>query len=128
MYLNSYIIKATKSPILILQIDENVEAEIYVQKASVIIDKVKYDSSQGSAIIILRFRYAFARVLDANRKFLDAAQRYYELSTPQLGVSIPENEVMDALANAVVCAVLGKSGTQRNRVISLLYKVNKCSY
>jgi COP9 signalosome complex subunit 4 len=73
----------------------------------------------------LRFRYAFARVLDANRKFLDAAQRYYEVSTPQLGVSIPENEIVEAFANAIVCAVLGKSGAQRNRIISLLYKVQQ---
>ena len=31
----------------------------------------------------LRYRVTFARILDANRKFVDAAMRYYELSTTQ---------------------------------------------
>lgn len=31
----------------------------------------------------LRYRVTYARVLDANRKFLEAAMRYYELSQAQ---------------------------------------------
>ena len=33
----------------------------------------------------LRYRTTFARILDANRKFLEAAWRYYELSTTTVG-------------------------------------------
>lgn len=31
----------------------------------------------------LRYRVTYAKVLDANRKFLEAAMRYYELSQAQ---------------------------------------------
>lgn len=59
-----------------LVIDESVDAETFVTRASAIIHNVPAATS-----VNLRFRTIFARVLDANRKFLDAAMRYYELST-----------------------------------------------
>lgn len=59
-----------------LVIDESVDAESFVNRASALIGNIP-----ASSTVTLRFRTLFARVLDANRKFLDAALRYYELST-----------------------------------------------
>lgn len=50
------------------------DAEIFVNKASPFINTIDDITLQ------LRYKVAFARVMDANRKFLDASLRYYELS------------------------------------------------
>ena len=55
--------------------DASIDAETFVNKASAIINGV------DDLAIQLRYRVTYARVLDANRKFIEAAIRYYELST-----------------------------------------------
>jgi COP9 signalosome complex subunit 4 len=54
--------------------DEAIDAETFVTKASVLMNNV------SDVAINLRYRVIYARVLDANRKFLEAASRYFELS------------------------------------------------
>lgn len=58
-----------------LQEDASVDAEVFVNKASPFINAVT------DVTILLRYRVTFARVMDSNRKFVEAALRYYELST-----------------------------------------------
>ena len=58
-----------------LEDDASIDAETFVNKASAIINGV------DDLAIQLRYRVTYARVLDANRKFIEAAIRYYELST-----------------------------------------------
>ena len=54
---------------------EHVEkAELFVTKASALMNNV------SDLALQLRYRTTSARVLDLNRKFVDAAQRFYELS------------------------------------------------
>ena len=57
-----------------LQDDETVDAEVFLNKASSCIQTV---TDVG---LLLRYRATYARVLDANRKFVEAAMRYYDLS------------------------------------------------
>lgn len=54
---------------------EAVSAETCVTRASALINSV------DDVSLILRYRVTYARVMDANRKFLEAAIRYYEIST-----------------------------------------------
>jgi len=49
----------------------------------------------------------YARVLDYRRKFIEAAQRYNELSYRSI---ISEEERMAALKNALICTVLASAG------------------
>jgi COP9 signalosome complex subunit 4 len=58
-----------------LQEDASVDAEVFVNKASPFVNAVT------DTTIVLRYRVTFARVMDSNRKFVEAALRYYELST-----------------------------------------------
>jgi COP9 signalosome complex subunit 4 len=59
---------------------EYVEADIFASKAGVYMNEV----DQGSDIHLqLRYRVVMAQILDANRKFVDAALRYHELSNIQ---------------------------------------------
>lgn len=51
----------------------------------------------------------YARVLDYRRKFIEAAQRYNELSYRSI---IHEDERMTALRNALICTVLASAGKQ----------------
>lgn len=37
---------------------------------------------------------------------------------------VVQEELLELLAKAVTCAILGKTGTQRARVLGLLYKVS----
>ena len=49
----------------------------------------------------------YARVLDFKRKFIEAAQRYNELS---FKTCIAEDEKMTALKNALICTILAGAG------------------
>ena len=49
----------------------------------------------------------YARVLDYRRKFIEAAQRYNELSYKSI---VAENERMEALKKALICTILASAG------------------
>lgn len=53
------------------------------------------------------YKVCYARVLDYRRKFIEAAQRYNELSYRSI---IHEDERMTALRNALICTVLASAG------------------
>ena len=76
---------------------------------------------ENSAALLLRFRVIRAKVDDANRKFVEAARQYHELSNTVI-LNIPSNEKLQLLGMAVTCAVLGRAGPQRSRILGLLYK------
>ncbi len=77
-----------------------------------------------SSTLMLRYRTSTAQVLDTNRKFLDASFRYYELSQTQMAGEehIDQHELMELLARAITCAILGKAGPQKSRILSILHK------
>lgn len=72
----------------------------------------------------LYFQLSQARILDARRKFLDAAQEYFNVS---LAVGVDENDRLAALSAAIRCAVLAPAGPQRSRFLSRLYKDERAS-
>jgi COP9 signalosome complex subunit 4 len=53
------------------------------------------------------YKVCYARVLDYRRKFIEAAQRYNELSYKTI---IHEDERMMALKNALLCTILASAG------------------
>jgi COP9 signalosome complex subunit 4 len=69
----------------VLEADEAIDAEVYVNKASSLINAAAAQSKASAEDVFgpvqLRFRVTYARVMDANRKFVEAAVRYYGLST-----------------------------------------------
>lgn len=100
-----------------LEDDESVEAEAFVSRASSLMHAVPQDDWA----LQLRYRVTLARTLDARRKFLDAAMRYYELSQAS-HENLAADELVALLAKSVTCAVLGNAGPQRSRILSMLYK------
>lgn len=61
----------------------------------------------------------YARILDYRRKFVEAAQRYNELSLRSI---VNSDERMKALNNAMICAILAPAGLHRSRMLGTLFK------
>ena len=117
--------------------DETVEADGAVQRAGLFVDKMqttdkgkkKEDSDSDGCEednnmewqIILRYKSNYATILDANRKFLQAASRYYEISTIKRKEILQEN-LLELLGCAATCAILAKSGPQRHQILALISK------
>eukprot|EP01023_Acetabularia_acetabulum_P020601 TRINITY_DN20748_c0_g1_i1.p1 TRINITY_DN20748_c0_g1~~TRINITY_DN20748_c0_g1_i1.p1 ORF type:complete len:392 (-),score=65.37 TRINITY_DN20748_c0_g1_i1:118-1293(-) len=109
---------------LYLEDDNAVDAETYLNKAAILIG-----GSQNKELG-LKYEVCSARIMDAKRKFLEAAQRYFGLSTRQQhveGVQISQADMMQALQSAVVCTILANAGPQRNRMLATLYKDERAS-
>jgi len=100
---------------LYLEDDEAVQADVYINRAAVLIHGCK------DPLLQLRYKVCFARILDYKRKFLEASGRYYELSQ-----IVGEQERMDALRYAVTCAILAQAGPHRSRMLATLYKDERC--
>ncbi|CAG0889535.1 unnamed protein product [Darwinula stevensoni] len=86
---------------LYLEDDDPVQAEAYINRASLLQAESKNEQLQ------IYYKVCYARVLDYRRKFIEAAQRYNELS--YRGV-IAESERMTALKNALICTILAAAG------------------
>ncbi|VBB34572.1 unnamed protein product, partial [Acanthocheilonema viteae] len=95
------------------------EAESFVNRASMLFNDVSKDNE-----LIMMYKSLYARVLDHRKKFIEAAQRYYDLSLFQ---NMLISEKAQALTNAISCTVLASPGVQRSRMLTTLYKDERCS-
>ncbi|KAF9573270.1 COP9 signalosome complex subunit 4 [Mortierella alpina] len=98
---------------LLLEDDEAISAEAYLNRASVLMRDTKDISLQ------LTFKLSQAKISDFKNKFLEASSRYHEISYIQ---DVEYDERMLILSAAVVCAVLAPAGPQRSRMLATLYK------
>ena len=118
-----------------LEEDLTVEAEGAVTKAGVVIEasgiSVSADDEvkdEATVTLMLRYKSTYARVLDANRKFLAAAVKYHDLSTAYLYTdAIDADDLIVMLGKAVTCAILSPNSAQRQRVLGLVYKDERLS-
>jgi len=88
-------------------------AETYVRKCGPFVD------DNVSRELRLRYEVAFARSMDNNRKFLQAAQKYQWLASQP---GIEDKDLMALLNDAIVCVTLGPAGPQKARIIGTLIK------
>eukprot|EP00177_Eucheuma_denticulatum_P003706 GFKZ01006707.1.p1 GENE.GFKZ01006707.1~~GFKZ01006707.1.p1 ORF type:complete len:421 (+),score=65.05 GFKZ01006707.1:269-1531(+) len=97
-----------------------IRAESYINRSN---SQIAHCLNQG---LLLEHRVCQAKILDAKRKFEDAAMKYYQLSQhPQsayvLDDSATQPESSHALIQAVKCAILAPAGPRRSRVLAILY-------
>lgn len=112
-----------------LEEDLTVEAEGAVTKAGTIIEATGIrlsaedeEQDERAVTLLLRYKSTYARVLDANRKFLPAATKYHDLSTAYLYTdAIDADELLIMLGRAVTCAILSPNSAQRRRVLGAVY-------
>lgn len=102
-----------------LEEDQIAESESAVTKAGSVVESI--ENAEQHLPLILRYKSTYARVLDSNRKFLQAASRYHDLSQSS-GELISAEDLLAMLGRAVTCAILAPSGPQRHRILQHLYK------
>ncbi|XP_043205549.1 COP9 signalosome complex subunit 4-like isoform X2 [Amphibalanus amphitrite] len=102
---------------LCLEEDDPDTAETYITRAGVLVGASKDHE------LLVHHKVCHARVLDYRRKFLEAAQRYIDLSY------IPEvesGERLRALSNAIICTILASAGRSRSKKLATLFKDERC--
>uniref|UniRef100_A0A1B0CTJ0 COP9 signalosome complex subunit 4 n=2 Tax=Lutzomyia longipalpis TaxID=7200 RepID=A0A1B0CTJ0_LUTLO len=104
---------------LYLEDDDPVQAEAYINRASLLQAETKSEKLQ------VLYKVCYARVLDYRRKFIEAAQRYNELSYRTI---VDEEERMTALKKALICTILASAGQQRSRMLATLFKDERCQH
>lgn len=102
---------------LYLEDDDPVQAEAFINRASLL------QAESSNEQLQIYYKVCYARVLDYRRKFIEAAQRYNELSYRSI---INEEERLTALKNALICTILASAGQQRSRMLATLFKDERC--
>ena len=98
---------------LYLEDDDTTTAETYLNRAKNLLYKV------DDPVLQINFQLSQARILDAQRRFLDASSTYHRTSFVP---TIDEEERVKTLSMAITCAVLAPAGPQRSRTLAKLYK------
>ncbi|KAG9245962.1 hypothetical protein BJ878DRAFT_499114 [Calycina marina] len=96
-----------------LEVDDTTLAEQYLNKAKNLIYTV------DDRDLNLHFKLSQARIQDARRNFLAAAQGYQDISFMTI---VAEEERLHTLSMAIKCAVLAPAGPARSRALGRLYK------
>ena len=96
-----------------LEEDDPTNALTYLNRVKNVIHAVTDQATR------LAFQLSQARISDSQRNFLDASTSYLNIS---LETIIDEDERLQALSAAIVCAVLAPAGPKRARQLARLYK------
>ena len=99
-----------------LEAEDATIAEQYLSKAALIRHRAKNATSES----LTHFRLSQARIMDSNRRFLEAARKYYEVSVIS-EIQIDDDDRLACLAAAVKCIILTPAGPLRTQVLRLLY-------
>eukprot|EP01134_Creolimax_fragrantissima_P001814 CFRG1814T1 len=73
--------------------------------------------------LLIKFKELTAHVMDRRFKFVEAAQRYYELSSEGTAGTEWQKE---CLQKAINCIVLSAASKSRSRLLTMLYKDERC--
>lgn len=96
-----------------LEVDDSTSAELYINRLKNIMHQV------DDPDLTLHFSLSQARIQDAKRDFLAAANKYHEIS---FSPAIAEDERMHTLSMAAKCAILAPAGPLRSRTLGRLHK------
>ena len=101
-----------------LECDSCAEADAAVNKATGIVNSLTVETEEDE-ILWLRYKSVTARVMDANRKFLQAAIRYQELSSTKTKEAniIDSHDLLLFLGRSATCAILAQQSSQRQRIL-----------
>ncbi|XXQ33645.1 COP9 signalosome complex subunit 4 [Plasmodiophora brassicae] len=100
---------------LFLAAEDGVSASRYVARAHRLITLATRQE------LVVRHKSAYARVLDYERKFMEASLRYLSLAQTDAPELVSESDQVEALQHAITCAILAAAGPSRSRVLALLY-------
>ncbi|CAI6286129.1 unnamed protein product [Periconia digitata] len=101
-----------------LEEDDPTSAFLHLNKVKNVIYDVQDQQTR------LMFQLSQARIHDSQRKYLDAAQAYYTMSLESI---VDEDERLQALGAAILCAVLAPAGPLRSNMLAKLYKDDRAN-
>lgn len=101
-----------------LEEDDSTSATSYLNRVKNVLPDVT------SKVTQLQFHLSQARILDAQRNFLDASLAYHSFSHAAI---VDPDDRLQALSAAIVCAVLAPAGPARARSLAKLYKDERCT-
>lgn len=110
-----------------LHIGEPGMASQQIKRAHGMLSEVNRLASREAALLVLRFKTCYARILDAERKFHEASLRYMELSQSTFD-TVTDADRAQSLEYAISCAILAKAGAPRSRVLALLYSDDRSKH
>jgi len=102
---------------LYMEDEDPVQGEAYINRAAQLQSQTKEEKLQ------IQFKACQGRIFDYKRKFIEAAQRFNELSYKTI---INDDERMSSLKHAMICTILAPAGKQRSRMLATLYKDERC--
>jgi COP9 signalosome complex subunit 4 len=108
--------KYVKIAELYLEDEDPVAANTFCARAAMVMHEVE------DLPLNLRFKVCHARIMDSQRKFLEAASKYCDLSQQTMSGQVMEEDLLVLLKCAVTCAILAPAGPQRSRILALLCK------
>uniref|UniRef100_A0A7S0VKD4 COP9 signalosome complex subunit 4 n=1 Tax=Hemiselmis tepida TaxID=464990 RepID=A0A7S0VKD4_9CRYP len=125
---------------LYLEAEDEVAADTFVGRSHALVGKSDFTNLE----VKFQHQACRARIYDAKRKFQDAARHYYDLS--QVGKAtviacmgeeaaaqqgdldrVIEQQNLEALSKAGVCAILAPAGPERSRLLAMLCKDERSS-
>ncbi|KAL1297591.1 hypothetical protein AAFC00_006153 [Neodothiora populina] len=101
-----------------LEEDDPTNALAYLNRVKNVIHSVT-DSA-----LRIQFQASQARISDSRRNFLDASTSYLNLSNEP---AIDEEDRLQSLSAAIICAVLAPAGPKRGKQLARLYKDDRAS-
>jgi len=96
-----------------LEDGDSLNASSYLNRIKTILHEVQNKETK------VHYALSRARILDAQRNFLDASAAYYGISQEAI---VEEEERLQCLSQAIICAVLAPAGPQRGRMLAKIYK------
>lgn len=96
-----------------LEDDDPTSASTYLNRIKNILHDVRNKETR------VHYALSRARILDAQRNFLDASAAYHGISMESI---VEEEERLQCLSRAIICAVLAPAGPLRGRMLGKLYK------
>jgi COP9 signalosome complex subunit 4 len=100
-----------------IRADDDVNAESFIRRAGDTVYRV------GDRGLLLQFKAAHAQVLDAKRKFTEAAGRYLDILRSVSEEEIGVEETTLFTEKAAICAVLAPAGPSRVRLMGSLMRM-----
>lgn len=100
--------------------DENVQADKYTNRAGQLL------KTSTSPPLATAYKECFATCQDYKRKFKEAARNYYVLACDPSHRGLPAAVREEHLRKACLCTILERAGEQRSRMLSTLYKDERC--
>ena len=106
-----------------LKASDDVNADKWLKIAK---DWISKDGSNIGWSVSVQFNACWAQVLDARKRFMEAAQRYLQLSLLHRD-KVDEDELLFMLEKAAKCVVLAPAGPQRKRVMGTIVNDERIS-